>query len=110
MLLILLLFSTYIVQASENGDKDKIIADAFEKKDVLLAAGKYQDALELANKILALKPGSEVAAAAFYMRGESYANLGNYDEAIKDFNRALELDPSNLEKLPPLYFNIGTRI
>jgi lipoprotein NlpI len=40
-------------------------------------------------------------AKAYYARGSEWANQGNADRAIPDFNLAIELDP----KLAPAYYN-----
>ena len=106
--LLLILLPWPVAVASDKDDRNTIISKAFEQKDVLFSAGKFPEAIELANKVLSLKPGDEVAAAAYYMRGEAYANQGKYNAAIKDFSKALDLDPQNLGNQPPFYFNLGT--
>ena len=46
---------------------------------------------EYTNKI---KKGTK-KATIFYNRANSYRNLKIYDEAIKDYNKAIELNPNN---------------
>lgn len=108
--LLLMLLTWPVAEASDKDDRDRIIDNAFEQKDVLFSAGRFAKAVELANKILSLNPSDEVAAAAYYMRGESYENQGKYAAAVKDFTKALELDPKNLGKQPPVYYNLGTAL
>lgn len=53
---------------------------------------KYEAAIELCKAALSFLPCS---VEAFVCRGASYANVNKKDRAIKDFERALILDPSN---------------
>jgi tetratricopeptide (TPR) repeat protein len=43
------------------------------------------------NKVIGANPGD---AKAYYHRGVAYYNKGQYDEAIADFNKSIELDPN----------------
>lgn len=56
-------------------------------------AEKYEAAIELCKAALSFLPCS---VEAFVCRGASYANINKNDRAIKDFERALILDPSHL--------------
>ena len=42
-------------------------------------------------------------ADAYYNRGVAYREKGQYDQAISDFNKALEINP----RYAPVYFNRG---
>lgn len=53
---------------------------------------KYETAIEFCNAALSVLPDS---VQAFVCRGASYANISKYEKAVKDFERALELDPLN---------------
>ncbi len=76
----------------------------------------YSDAIECFNKSAELFPTFE----CYQNRGGAYRSLGNYDEAISDYNQALTLDPNNVDALDELntlksclepfehYFNIST--
>jgi TPR repeat protein len=55
----------------------------------LYRAKQYKEAAEHYTRALEKAP----VARAFAMRGAAYAELGQHDKAIEDFNRALELDP-----------------
>ncbi len=68
-----------------------------QKAWILTKMGKHDQAVADATKSLALNPH----AYTFDTRGYAYAHLRKYDEALKDFQRALELDP----KLGDAYFH-----
>jgi tetratricopeptide (TPR) repeat protein len=55
-------------------------------------AEKYETAIEYCKAALSFLPCS---VEAFVCRGASYANINKNERAIKDFERALILDPSN---------------
>lgn len=50
----------------------------------------YDKALDLCNREIELDPGDALAVAN---RGETYQRMRRYDEALADFNRAVELNP-----------------
>lgn len=54
--------------------------------------GKYESAIEFCNAALSFLPDS---VEAYVCRGASNANIENYEKAKSDFERALELDPSD---------------
>jgi len=62
---------------------------ALEPAAKLFREKRYPDAIALYTKALDTAP----TARAFAMRGASYAQLGRDQEAIADYDRALELDP-----------------
>jgi tetratricopeptide (TPR) repeat protein len=47
---------------------------------------------------------SKLSAQTFNLLGTRYADEGNYVEALRYFNRAIEIDPDNATA----YFNKGT--
>ena len=47
---------------------------------------------------------SKLSAQTFNLLGTRFADEGNYVEALKNFNRAIEIDPDNATA----YFNKGT--
>lgn len=68
----------------------------FNKADALRNEGKYTDpkkAIEYLNNAIKLKPDY---AKAYYSRGDAYKNLGQYQRAIKDYNKAIRLKPDDL--------------
>jgi putative GTP pyrophosphokinase len=86
--------------------KDKpenFISESFDKRDVsiddllvnaLSAHNKNQfnDAIEQYSKILKLKPKKMICSIIYKHRGMAYFACSLYNEAIEDFNHALELD------------------
>lgn len=53
---------------------------------------KYESAIELCKAALSFIPNS---VEAYVCRGASYANMNRNDKAVRDFERALYLDPTN---------------
>lgn len=60
---------------------------------------QYEEAIAAYSNVLADNPKS---VNALYNRGRSHEELGNLDEAEKDFRMALDLDPSNVQVLMSL--------
>jgi tetratricopeptide (TPR) repeat protein len=63
------------------------------KTEYLLAVGKFTAAVETANEVLTRHPNS---ADAYTYRGYAYNRLGQAADALKDFQKALLIDPSHL--------------
>ena len=89
-------FAERILQAGENTDSaevkrwgKKLIEGlkAYEEK-------RYEEAVEM---FTALVEHSEIEVkwlpVALSWRGLTYRNMGNYEDALKDFDRAIEIDP-----------------
>lgn len=79
----------------------------YTKARVLIDAGNYSDAIPLLQKVVDAKPNS---ADAFNHLGYSHRKIGQIDAAIKNYNRALELQPKHLganEYLGELYLELG---
>lgn len=53
---------------------------------------KYESAIELCKAALSFIPNS---VEAYVCRGASYANMNRNDKAVRDFEKALYLDPTN---------------
>lgn len=57
-------------------------------------AGRIQDALDTLDAVIALKPQYDTA---YYLRGKINLIGGNKDGAIEDYNKAIELAPTNYD-------------
>jgi putative GTP pyrophosphokinase len=74
-------------------DKDDISID-----DLLVTAlsdhnqNRFNEAIEQYSKILKLKPNNAICSIIYKHRGMAYFACSKYNEAINDFNHALELD------------------
>ena len=75
-------------------------ADGSSLDDKLLEAlyahnkGDYDGAISIYSSILETNPAVEVASVLHKHRGMAYFSQGRYEEAVADFDQALELDPS----------------
>lgn len=64
-------------------------SEIFKTSEELMEAGNYQGALEEINKILLSDPAN---SQAYFNRGYTYVKLEDYDKAIADYSKAIELD------------------
>ena len=55
--------------------------------------GSFESALAFNNFLIETKP----SAKAFYSRGNLYETNRDYDQAISDYSRAIELDPAQAD-------------
>ncbi len=79
------------------GESDQSL---FEKGVRELQNGSFQEAIDLFTEMILVAPGN---AKAFKNRGVALMKLEKYDLAIKDFNKAREID----QDLMGLYSNLG---
>ena len=62
--------------------------------------GRCEDALEVYSAIVALRPGD---ADAYQLRGAVRLELGDEEGMLEDFTRAMELDPTDYDRLISIY-------
>lgn len=63
-------------------------------------SGQYQEAKEVYDAILALRPGEE---DAYYLRGSVLLALGDYENAKLDFDKTISMDTKNYDRLIDIY-------
>ena len=68
-----------------------LIADA----EVALAGGKYKECLRLAAEAIKATNDKEEKAEGYYTRGKAYMGEEDPAEAVKEFSKAIELEPQN---------------
>ena len=90
---------TSLILSFDDG-KETLIEALRDKADASLKKRQFQLAQSLWEVVLEL----EESAFAFARLGDSLAQQGLYDEAINSWNRAIALEPSNLE----IYHQKGT--
>ncbi|HSC27062.1 MAG TPA: tetratricopeptide repeat protein [Vicinamibacterales bacterium] len=71
--------------------RDAIYRDLIEQGDAALAGGDVSAAIESFSGAVLLKDGAMVG---YLKRGESYRRRGDFDAALRDLRRAMELDPT----------------
>lgn len=76
---------------------DQDFADALSSID----QGDFPKAVELLSRILAVPDGIQKKnlVSAYNVRALCYAQMGQNENALSDFNKALEIDPKNAEVL-----------
>ena len=82
---------------SENLD------DLKQKAKQLAANNRLDELIPLCTKIIGLEQEPHEKARAYVQRGIAYGKKGEYDQAIADFAKALELEPNNVSA----YLNRG---
>jgi Ca-activated chloride channel family protein len=78
------------MKAFNAGDAEKA-ADLFKDSDWKAAAHYRLGNYEKSNELLS----SPESSAGYYNKGNALAKLGNYEEAIKAYDNALNMDPEN---------------
>ena len=82
-------FPTLIDMGEKYPEKASYIAEA------VVSAGNYADAIELISHLIKKKPESVL----HYQRGVAYDMTQKTDEALADFDAAIQLEPNNFEAL-----------
>lgn len=99
---IILLLSLFIITPASAQDATDMKVKAeipyredagLSKAEYLLARGKYAAAIGETNSIINRHPKS---ADAYTYRGYAYMQLGDAENALKNFNRALAISPAHL--------------
>jgi hypothetical protein len=81
-------------RGSEGQFQDLLIAQYFDKAQEAMLAGDYPGALRQVNLVLLTRPDHVQGHA---MKGSTYYAMGNYQLAEDEWQRTLQLDPSNQE-------------
>ena len=92
------------IQVPKTVDSSKV-KELTELREQYIASGRYQEVIEVSNKLIELMPDS---ALLYLSRGDAYAGIEDYQNAIADYEKALSMDRGDLVKKPPVYFNMGT--
>jgi len=87
--------------AQETGQSEEMSVDigSFSIDDLLLEAlkahneNRFADAIAVYSRILELKPDEMICSLIYKHRGMANFAQSDYEDAILDFNKALELDP-----------------
>ncbi|MBA3868158.1 MAG: tetratricopeptide repeat protein [Anaerolineae bacterium] len=66
-----------------------------QRSEIYNLSGRYNDALNDLNTILEISSvGNQLKAYYYFMRGQTYLLLYEWDNVLADYNKALELDPT----------------
>jgi tetratricopeptide (TPR) repeat protein len=87
------------VFAMANSEKNKLIADLNNQAVSLIDAGRYQEAIHLLDKALALDPSR---TGVLFNRAEAHRLAGDFDAARKDLLSELHMEPDSPEVLHAL--------
>lgn len=91
--------------ATESGDDDALAKAHFGMGLVYLREGKFREAIRDYERANGLNPGLRHSdyADAYINRGNTYYDKGEYDRAIENCDKAIELNPKD----PDAYNNRG---
>lgn len=70
-------------------DKDALANQKLEEASKWLENGNYNEAIRLCNETIQIKSNF---AEAYFLRGLVYGNLVNYDLAIKDYSKVIQIN------------------
>jgi tetratricopeptide (TPR) repeat protein len=84
------------IAASDNETRKKEIQRYYDSGEEHLKAGRYKEAHDDFNRVIALDGNH---ARAFARRGRAYLELRQFKEALADFNQALKLEKDNIYAL-----------
>ncbi|HEY9680697.1 MAG TPA: tetratricopeptide repeat protein [Oculatellaceae cyanobacterium] len=74
--------------------------------------GKYEDSIREFNDVLVHPQSVEKRALNLLVRGDCFLNLGQYDKALDDFNKSIELVPNDRDaymERATAYFRMGKK-
>ena len=81
-----------------NDNLQKEIKYYYDKAEAFFELGKYQEALNCADKAVSL---DEKYYKSYYFKGSLLKNIENYDEAIECFDKAIEINDKDTDS----YYN-----
>jgi len=96
-----MLFLDDPVQGINQPEVSTVDLDSFSIDDLLLEAlkahneSRFAEAIAVYSRILELKPEEKICSLIYKHRGMANFAQSNYQDAILDFNKALELDPKS---------------
>lgn len=96
------ILSAYENTSSFMEDKSlkALLRSRYSQGNIYYYWGEYENAIERYNKALSNKPeslDSETEAKIIAARGLSYFNIGKQEEAIRDYQEALQLNPGGVK-------------
>ena len=90
--LILLLFIPLVSFGQKAEDVDDLYRIAMEN----FGKQKYEEVIEDMSKIIELDIKNPALYVAYEMRGESFSQIGQYNKAILDYTKSIEIDHLNV--------------
>jgi tetratricopeptide (TPR) repeat protein len=74
-------------------------SDLLDDARLAQASGRFDEAIDLCDKALETKPNPSVMSNAYMTRGNGYAGKGNWDNALRDYDEAIRIQPYNYDAL-----------
>lgn len=68
------------------------VDDYLKQGDALFFEGRYEEAINIYNKVIQRQPDSYLAHAS---RGKALRRLGRYEEALKSYEKAIDIKPED---------------
>ncbi len=85
------------IKESDNLNLDIL----YYKGNAQVKAGLYKEAAEVYTDIIKMKPGD---STSYNARGDIYRSLGEYENSLSDYNKAIDLDKNNYDFYFAKYF------
>ena len=79
-----------IREQMNDADREFLANQKFEEGNKLYYANDYDEAIKLYDEVLKFGEYSD----AYYNRGCAYSDLGQYERAIQDYNKAIQINPN----------------
>ena len=70
------------------------IKNLWEKANQLMKLRKWNELIQVATELINLENEPHHKAMAYCTRGSAYSNKDEYDRAIENFTKAIELNPN----------------
>ncbi len=72
-------------------------ADLLRRAHTAVAAGRYDEAIDLCNQAMGLTLNPSLASAVFMTCGDAYAGKKDWDHALLDYDETIKIDPKNAD-------------
>ncbi|HKP05154.1 MAG TPA: tetratricopeptide repeat protein [Chthoniobacterales bacterium] len=76
-----------------------LVSELRSAAQVAQISRRYDEAIDLCNKALEANPNNFQTSIILDIRGSSYAGKGDWDRALRDYEEAVRLEPTNADAL-----------
>jgi tetratricopeptide (TPR) repeat protein len=83
-----------ILTSSASAQDLTLVESDLETGVKLKAQKKYREAIKCFDEVVSINPGDTHAYFAYCNRGAAYTELGEYEKALADLNKAISMNPN----------------